>query len=213
MDPFAGVLDEPDSLHKYLYVGNDPVNLTDPSGMAEYVEHSQRSKEQVKQTTVHHNKHGRDIACRTIRTSSEILITAGSVPGLEDLFRTAVDMALGFCPCDFRGAPSVQPLVEWLADAPELLQAARDWYQNFPQWQGIDPDRTPVKYVPQDEVRRIRGMPGESGGHHPHPLALGGPPGQTLTPTGDTRTWKNPTHTRVHREVHGPITKKIKRRC
>ena len=32
MDPFAGDVQSPQSLHKYLYCQNDPVNYTDPSG-------------------------------------------------------------------------------------------------------------------------------------------------------------------------------------
>ena len=32
-DPFAGFLEQPDSLHKYLFAGNDPVNSYDPSGL------------------------------------------------------------------------------------------------------------------------------------------------------------------------------------
>jgi len=32
-DPFPGLLFEPQSLHKYVYVDNDPVNRTDPSGL------------------------------------------------------------------------------------------------------------------------------------------------------------------------------------
>jgi hypothetical protein len=47
------------------------------------------------------------------------------------------------------------------------------------------------------EVDEIRRLPGESGGHHPHGLALSGAQGQTLTPTGETRYWKNPEHVRA----------------
>jgi len=57
----------------------------------------------------------------------------------------------------------------------------------------MNPDRTPVEYVPPDEVRRRRRIPGAQdgrGGHHPHPLSLGGPPVQPLTPNG-------PMHNRV----------------
>ena len=32
MDPFFGVIQDPQSLHKYLYVHGDPVNMVDPSG-------------------------------------------------------------------------------------------------------------------------------------------------------------------------------------
>jgi len=31
-DPVRGHLDDPNSLNRYLYAGDDPVNLTDPSG-------------------------------------------------------------------------------------------------------------------------------------------------------------------------------------
>lgn len=31
-DPFAGLVQVPQTLHPYVYVGNNPVNLTDPSG-------------------------------------------------------------------------------------------------------------------------------------------------------------------------------------
>lgn len=86
-------------------------------------------------------------------------------------------------------------LVEWLKDNPELLQECRTMYVEKPLWWGIDPDRTIVFYRSKDEADAIRAKPGESGGHHPHGLALGGPEGQTLTPTGETRTYKNPEHT------------------
>jgi RHS repeat-associated protein len=33
LDPFPGVADEPQTLHKYAYTRHDPVNLTDPSGL------------------------------------------------------------------------------------------------------------------------------------------------------------------------------------
>ena len=86
-------------------------------------------------------------------------------------------------------------LTEWLKEDPALLAEARSRYETSPQWQGIDPDNTPVFYRTKEEVDAIRAKPGESGGHHPHGLALGGPEGQTLTLTGETRTVKNPAHT------------------
>jgi hypothetical protein len=78
-------------------------------------------------------------------------------------------------------------LADWLKDDPELLQEARDQYKSHPQWQGIDPDKTPVFLRTEAEVEAIRGTRGggERGGHHPHGLKLGGPTGQTLTLTGD----------------------------
>jgi len=38
-DPFAGYIDLPRTLHKYLYVGVDPINFIDPSGLAETTEY------------------------------------------------------------------------------------------------------------------------------------------------------------------------------
>jgi RHS repeat-associated protein len=37
IDPYAGNLGQPSSLHGYIYVGNNPVNRTDPSGLCEEV--------------------------------------------------------------------------------------------------------------------------------------------------------------------------------
>ena len=88
-------------------------------------------------------------------------------------------------------------LNEWLEDSPDLLNETRQWYNEKPEWWGINPDKTPVFYRPKAEVDAIRKLPGESGGHHPHGLGLGGPKGQTLTPTGETARTKNPTHSQV----------------
>ena len=90
---------------------------------------------------------------------------------------------------------SGKPLSELLDGDQELLQETREQFLKNPEWQGIDPDKTPVFYRPKAEVDKIRSKAGESGGHHPHGLALGGPEGQVLTPTGETRTYKNPLHT------------------
>jgi RHS repeat-associated protein len=90
--------------------------------------------------------------------------------------------------------PQGQTLTELLKDHPDLLAELREKHRTTPEWQGIDPDTTPVFLRPKADVDVIRAKPGESGGHHPHGLALGGPEGQTLTPTNETRTQKNPNH-------------------
>jgi len=87
-----------------------------------------------------------------------------------------------------------KPLSKWLKKYPDLLQEARARYKSKPEWFGIDPDKTDVFYRPKSDVDAIRAKSGESPGHHPHGLALGGPEGQTLTPTGDTLYVKNPEH-------------------
>jgi hypothetical protein len=78
-------------------------------------------------------------------------------------------------------------LKEWLESEPELLNEVTYKYNTEPEWWGINPEVTPVFFRNKEEVDAIRAKPGESGGHHPHGLALGGPEGQKLTPTGDKK--------------------------
>jgi hypothetical protein len=106
-------------------------------------------------------------------------------------------------------SPETKTLAEWLKDEPDLLNEARQAYEESPQWQGINPDEDPVFYRSQAEVQAIRDKSGESGGHHPHALALGGPEGQQLTQTGDTRSYKNKDHSAVG-GLHRRIINKIK---
>ncbi len=87
-------------------------------------------------------------------------------------------------------------LAEWLFDEPELLAELHKLHQERSEWQGIDPNSSDVFYRSRVEVQRIRNKKGESGGHHPHGLALGGPEGQKLTHTGERGAGykKNPDH-------------------
>jgi len=103
-----------------------------------------------------------------------------------------------------------KPLAEWLKDYPDLLQELRDENSANPAWQGIDPDNDDVYYRTQDEVKSIRNKKGESGGHHPHGLALGGEKGQDLTTTGDTKKKVNKKHSKttgLHRKAINRIKK------
>ena len=109
-------------------------------------------------------------------------------------------------------AVTAKVLKEWLVDVPDLIEETRRWYKEKPEWWGIDPDNTLVFYRTTSQVEEIRALKGESGGHHPHGLALGGPMGQDLTKTGETRTEKNPTHNEVtglQRRVIREIKKKM----
>ena len=92
---------------------------------------------------------------------------------------------------------TAKTLNEWLKDNPELLKEVTDYYKKFPEWWGIDPNSDLVFYRTKNEVDEIRKLSGESGGHHPWGLALGSPIGQDLTITNETRTNKNPTHSKV----------------
>ena len=95
------------------------------------------------------------------------------------------------------GENNSKTLNEWLEDDPDLLKECNNWYNNNPEWWGIDPQKTQVFYRKPEEVAKIRKLSGERGGHHPHGLALGGPIGQKLTQTGETRKVKNLMHSRV----------------
>ncbi|WP_333651505.1 RHS repeat-associated core domain-containing protein [Lacrimispora sp.] len=98
---------------------------------------------------------------------------------------------------DLGGDKKTKKLNEWLADDKELLDEVTEWYNEKPEWWGIDPENTDVYYRTPQEVKEIRKKAGESGGHHPHGLALGGPEGQKLTPTGESVKVKNPIHSQV----------------
>lgn len=85
-------------------------------------------------------------------------------------------------------------LAELFSDSPDFVEDLRQLYKTEPQWQGIDPDNYLLFYRTQAEVEIIRRKPGEQGGHHPWGLALGGPEGQTLTKTNETRKSKKTKH-------------------
>ena len=213
MDPYPGQIIEPTSLHKYLYANADPVNFIDPSGLASLSEYGMKLRLITLRTIAALKRLGRAIACIFLRVAS-YLAAMVSFAAWAAVRAVAARMGLAHCVCKPGGVPPVKGTLEdWLPDAPDLLDLALDWFLNLPQWQGIDPSRTPVGYTPPDETRRIRNQPGERGGHHPHPLGLGGPPGQTLTPTGERGRWKNPMHKKVHKDVFNKIIKHIKMWC
>ena len=47
-DPWPGSIYQPSSLHKYLYVGNDPINSVDPSGLIKE-EEADRAREIIRE--------------------------------------------------------------------------------------------------------------------------------------------------------------------
>jgi RHS repeat-associated protein len=187
MDPFGGWVEDPLSIHKYLYVHADPVNFVDPLGLAATAERGLLGRI-VMYVIRQIHKLGRAILCLTLWTASWIASLASFFAWL--VVRTiAAAMKMAHCVCRMggklpRGAGTLR---DWLREAPDLLQEAIDLFAREPQWQGIDPDNSPVRYrsrPEQDAFRRLPGESGGAGGHHPHAVSLGGPPGQTRTPTG-----------------------------
>lgn len=71
-DPFAGFLEEPRTRHDYLYVGADPVNLVDPSGLAETFEKVfLRTRLAIR--TTEKWRAGRDTRCSSQKTSIRVV--------------------------------------------------------------------------------------------------------------------------------------------
>jgi RHS repeat-associated protein len=196
MDPFGGWVEDPLSIHKYLYVHADPVNLFDPLGLSAASEEGGilASIRQLIQPLI---RLGRKIACLFLWAASWIASLVNFFAWL--VVRTiAFIMRLTECVCRPSGIPpATGTLRDWLRAAPDLLQDAIDFYNSAPDWFGIDPNNDPVRYRSKEENKEFRNLPEEKGkrGHHPHAVSLGGPPGQKRTPTGETRKWKNPKHT------------------
>ena len=146
-----------------------------------------------------------DVQLRESYETAQTVLTLGTiVAGPEDIVAagaeraaTALEGASAALRAGESGARETKTLAQWLEGHPDLLEEARERFKANPKWQGIDPDSSPVFYRTESEVKAIRNKAGESPGHHPHGLALGGPPGQELTATGETgrTTPRNPLHT------------------
>ncbi len=76
-DPFPGYIDEPVSLHKYLYANADPVNFIDPSGMASLAEYGALVKRIAIRMAAGARLVGRAIACVLFYVASWIASVAG----------------------------------------------------------------------------------------------------------------------------------------
>jgi RHS repeat-associated protein len=97
LDPFPGYIDEPLSLHKYLYVNADPVNLIDPEGLAALSEYGLLQRIWIR-TVAAVRLLGRAIACIFIYAASWIASLAGYW-AWNMVRRVALRMRLQFCLC------------------------------------------------------------------------------------------------------------------
>ncbi|MET0645080.1 MAG: RHS repeat-associated core domain-containing protein [Pyrinomonadaceae bacterium] len=77
VDPFPGFIDEPVSLHKYLYANADPVNFIDPSGLVAASEYGAFVKRIALRIVAAVRTVGRAIACVLFFTASWIASVAG----------------------------------------------------------------------------------------------------------------------------------------
>jgi RHS repeat-associated protein len=97
LDPYQGDIDEPLSLHKYLYANADPVNFIDPTGLSSSSEYGILTRISIAIRTAVRAL-GRAIACVFLRVASFI----ASVSGYE-AWAAVIDIAsqlfLRRCPC------------------------------------------------------------------------------------------------------------------
>jgi RHS repeat-associated protein len=101
IDPFAGYIDEPISLHKYLYAHADPVNLIDPLGLFAAGEYATLVKRIALRTVAALRALGRAIACVFLYVASWIASMVGYW-AWAIVRRIAQRMGLAFCVCRIR---------------------------------------------------------------------------------------------------------------
>lgn len=102
MDEFDGFLDEPLSLHKYLYANADPVNFRDPSGFATLSDYAVKVRAFVARQVAALKRLAQHIACVILKTASVIN------PALE---LTASLIEFFFCKCKTLGGGAVVPKI------------------------------------------------------------------------------------------------------
>jgi RHS repeat-associated protein len=100
MDPHPGELDEPLSLHKYLYVHADPVNLIDPTGLSAAGEYGKLTAFAVRIIRAV-KRIGRAIACIFIHVASWLASVAGPL-AMAALIVVAKRLRLEHCICKSR---------------------------------------------------------------------------------------------------------------
>ncbi len=105
VDPFPGFIEEPVSLHKYLYVNADPVNFIDPMGLAAMAEYGALIKRIALRTVAALRALGKAIACIFLYVASWIASMVG-YPAWAAVRAVARRMGLAFCVCRIRRTTS-----------------------------------------------------------------------------------------------------------
>jgi hypothetical protein len=147
MDPHKGQINEPISLHKYLYANADPVNMLDPSGLASFSEYALKVKLIILRVVSALIRLARAIICVFLRAASFLAAIAG-FDHWAKVFQLAADYGLKGCPC----VPEAVP--------PFVYRRGPKTPTNFTPRPGKDPDGlstfdTPDGFDPGDKVQQI----------------------------------------------------------
>ena len=140
LDKFDGILTKPKTLHKYLYVGADPVNLIDPSGLTETTEyrlHITRLRLRVK-----------TVLC----TALDVVSNNAESP--EIALGTAAAQ-LAFCQCPGGGEEILKRSAKGPESAKRLAKQAEESLANPEEGiHGISVTAGTPRYEPHQEVPR-----------------------------------------------------------
>ncbi|HKG48076.1 MAG TPA: RHS repeat-associated core domain-containing protein [Pyrinomonadaceae bacterium] len=146
MDPFKGRINEPISLHKYLYANADPVNMLDPSGFTSFSEYALKVKLIILRVVSALIRLARAIICIFLRAASFLAALVG-LSHWAKVFQLAADYGLKGCPC----VPEYEGF---------LYRGGSRTPQNMTPRPGIDTDglstfNSPDKFNPGDKVQVI----------------------------------------------------------
>ena len=123
MDPYPGDIEEPASLHKYLYTFADPVNFIDPSGLAALAEYGMKIRLIALRTVSALYRLGRAIACIFLRVAS-VIASMVSVSAWLEVVLVAAQLLLAL-PVQDQEETRYDPRREHEGSGPSVRQANR----------------------------------------------------------------------------------------
>jgi RHS repeat-associated protein len=161
-DPYPGEIDEPISLHKYLYANADPINFIDPTGLSAMSEYGLKIRLIALRTVAALKRLGRAIACIFIQAASVLASMAG-YDEWADVVALAASLFLHHCPCKRVKGPTTI-LGEGMKDrvipyANRTGGRPLPWSGTPEQWERMTPRQ---RWKANDRELRIRIREGDS---------------------------------------------------